>query len=141
MNVAVNLLGLIGWVACGYTVVFVDPGDPFAPLWFYFSLFVALTCTLARVLEIPGYEDADGVRVAATPGLGHASVLTILLLFALWLQSLRMLTQLNGILLFLTFALIELGFRLTGRRRRSQPKRRPRRSTSPETPSARETLQ
>jgi hypothetical protein len=133
MNLFVSVLALVGWALWGYTVLFVDPGAPFARLVFYGGLYVALTCTLARLLESPGYEDLDGVLRPPKPGLGHAASLATLLLFALWLQSLRMLTALNGSLLLLTFGLIELGFRLSGSRPRPKARRRPRRPTLPET--------
>lgn len=138
MSLLLSLLGIMGWAIWGYTVAFLDPEAPLATLAFYGGLFVALTCTLARLLETPAYEDADGVRVGARPGLGHGWVLATLLLFAMWLQSLRMLTQLNGILLFATLFFIELGFRLTGGGHRSQPKRRLRRVAVPNTASGRE---
>ncbi len=138
MSFFVSVLGIIGWAIWGYTVAFLDPDTPLAALAFYGGLFVGLTCMLARLLETPAYEDADGVHVAARPALGHAWVLATLLLFGLWLQSLRMLTQLNGILLFATLFFIELGFRLTGGRRRPQPKRRPKRMTVPDATSGHE---
>jgi hypothetical protein len=116
MSFLVSLLGLVGWAIWGYTVLFVEPEAPFGSVAFFAGLMMALTCTLARLLESPGYEDVDGVRVSPKPALGHAAALSIMFLFALWLQSLRMLTTLNGALLALTVAMIELGFRLTERR-------------------------
>ncbi len=139
MSLLMVFLGLVGWAAWGYTVAFMAPEAPFATIAFYGSLFVALTGTLARLLETPPYEDADGVQVAAKPSIGRAWVLATLLLFALWLQSIRMLTELNGVLLFATLFFIELGFRLTGERRRPlQSKRRPRRAPAPDASSGSE---
>lgn len=138
MSLLVSVLGLAGGAIWGYTVLYVDPETPFAPLVFYCGLFLALTCTLARLLESPSYEDTDGAQVAARPGLGHAAALTTLLLFALWLQSLRMLTTINGILLLLTLFLTELGFRLSGGQQGPKAKRRLRRAAAPDTAHTRE---
>lgn len=124
MSLLVSLLGLMGWAIWGYTVVYVDPQDQFARVAFYSGLFVALTCTLARLREAPGYLDASGLQIPPKPTLGHAAAVATLVTFALWLQSLRMLTALNGILLVLTLCLIEIGFRLSRGRRPSKPRRR-----------------
>ena len=130
MSVLVSLLGLASWSLWGYTIIAVDPNFSLAPLAFYGSLFVALTCTIARLREAPAYEDREGNRVPARPALGHAASATILLLFALWLQSLRMLTSLNLILLGCALLFVEVGFVLTGRQHRSRRSRRPRRATT-----------
>ena len=126
MSLIVSLLGLVAWAIWGVTVATIDPSTPFAPLAFYGSLFVALTCTLGRLRERPAYDVAGEVRVSARPALGHAASIAILLLFALWLQSLRMLTSINAVLMVTSLAFVELGFWLT-RERRPKPRRRPRR--------------
>ena len=69
-------------------------------------------------------------RRAVVPTLGHAAIVATLMLFALWLQSLRMLTSLNGILLAAMFVFIELGFFVSGGGRTSRARRRPRRVPS-----------
>ena len=129
MRFFVSILGLSAWALWGYAVTSVDPNVPMAPVGFYLALFVALTCTLSRLLAGPGAP----VEGQPNPGLnlGHAAIVSVLLLFALWLQSLRMLTSLNGILLAALFGFIELGFFLSGGGRRSRPRRRPRRTASP----------
>ena len=130
MSLLVSLLGLMAWCLWGYTVIFVDPESPMAPLAFYAALFVALTCTIARLREAPSYEGRDGVRVPARPALGHAASATTILLFALWLQSLRMLSSLNVILLVFAMAFVEVGFILTGRQHRAKRSRRLKRATA-----------
>ncbi len=127
MSAFVSLLGLVAWALWGYTVIYMDPETPLAALPFYGALFVAVTCTLARLRETPGYERVDGVRVPAKPSLAHGASATTLLLFALWLQSLRMLTPLNAILLAMAMFFIEVGFLLTSRQSRRARRRRPRR--------------
>lgn len=133
MNLLTSLLALCAWALWGYTVLLVEPAVPMAPFAFYAALFVALTCTLAR-LSGGGGGALDGAVDAtrpSAPGLGHAAIVSTLLLFALWLQSLRMLTPLNGTLLAAMFLFIELGFFLSGGRRRARG-RRPRRATTSE---------
>ncbi|MGI5834992.1 MAG: hypothetical protein ACOX87_00700 [Chloroflexota bacterium] len=123
MNLLISLMTIAGWASWGYIVLFLDPEASLAPLAFYATLFVALTCTLAQLLGGAREEDTS----SSAPCLGHAAAVTTIILFALWLQSLRMLTPLNGILMVATFLLIELGFHLSGQRRRPRTRRRPRR--------------
>jgi len=134
MNFLTSFLTLCGWAGWGYIVLFVDPGVPMAPLAFYGTLFVAITCTLAQLLgdkATTGEPDTSGSTSA--PNLSHAVAISTLVLFALWLQSLRMLTPLNVILLAATFLLIELGFFLGRSRRRPRARHRPRRQPASET--------
>lgn len=127
MNLVISLLSLGGWVVWGYTTLFVDPNVPLAPLAFYAALFVALTCTLARLMG--GSRSGESGHGS---NLGHASIVSMVLLFALWLQSLHMLTPLNGILLASMLAFIELGFFLSrGSRRGTEVRRRPRLTVVP----------
>ena len=128
MNLFVSLMALAAWAAWGYTVLFVDPRIPMAPLVFYAALFLALTCTLALLMGAGGASEGGEPTQSAASNLGHAAVVSTLLLFALWLQSLRMLTPLSGILLAAMFLFIELGFLLSGAGRRPRARRRPRRS-------------
>lgn len=130
MSLLVSIIGLVSWSFWGYTVITISPETPIAPLAFYGSLFVALTCTIARLREAPGYEDRDGNKVGARPAVGHAAAATTLLLFALWLQSLRMLSSLNVMLLCSAMLFVEVGFVLTGRQHRSGRRTRPTRLAS-----------
>ena len=117
--------------------MFIDPGAPLAPLAFYASLFVALTGTLSRLLVgAPSPEDKQVGHPVAN--LGHAAAASALVLFALWLQSLGMLTSFNGSLLAATLILIEVGFFFSGGRRRPKATRRPRRSATREAGSSSE---
>ncbi|MHB0869716.1 MAG: hypothetical protein ACYC66_12160 [Chloroflexota bacterium] len=135
MNLLVSFLTLGAWAAWGYIVLFVNPEVPLAPAGFYAALFLALTGTLSRMLG--GADPVQGEDAAAAPNIGHAAVVSVLILFALWLQSLGMLTPLNGTLLAITFLLIELGFFLSGAgRRKARQRRRSRRAAIPESGSA-----
>ncbi len=124
VNLLTSVLTLCGWTLWGYIVLSVDPVVPTAPLAFYGALFVALTCTLGRLLGGPSSSDTGEGRPSQVPSLGHAAIVSTLILFALWLQSLRMLTPLNGILLAAMFLFIELGFTLSGGGRRKPRARR-----------------
>lgn len=132
MNLVTSLFTLGAWGAWGYTVVFIDPEVPLAPAAFYAALFLALTGTLSRLLGGSAPTQEERFIAPAVPNLGHAAVVSILILFALWLQSLGMLTPLNGTLLATTLLLIELGFFLSGGRRRPKARRRQRRAATPE---------
>ena len=137
MNLLVSLFTLAAWGLWGYIVLFIDPETPLAPLAFYASLFVALTGTLSRLLVgAPSPQDKQvGHRVA---NLGHAAAASTLVLFALWLQSLGMLTSFNGSLLAATLILIEVGFFFGDGRRRAKTTRRQRRSATREAGSSSE---
>jgi len=128
MSLIVSLLTIFGWASWGYVVLLVEPSTPVAPLAFYATLFVALTCTLAQLL---GGHSSEG-ETNGGPSLGHGAAVTTVLLFALWLQSLGMLTPINGILLAATFILIQMGFRLNRDRGRPKARRRPRRASAAE---------
>jgi len=124
MSLFVSLLTVFGWASWGYVVLLVEPSAPVAPLAFYGTLFIALSCTLAQLL---GDHASEG-ETSSGPALGHGAAVTTVLLFALWLQSLSMLTPVNGILLAITFILIQMGFRLGRDRGRPRARRRPRRA-------------
>lgn len=136
MNLLASLLTLGAWGLWGYVVLFIDPEVPLAPAAFYATLFVALTGTLSRLLGGAPPEHEDRLMAPQVPNLGNAAAVNTLILFALWLQSLGMLTPLNGTLLAATLVLIELGFFLSGGRRRPRARRRPRRVATPEAGSA-----
>ena len=136
MNLLVSVLTLTAWGLWGYVVLFVDPEMPLAPASFYAALFVALTGTLSRLLGgAPAPRDSESVALHIS-NIGHAASVSTLILFALWLQSLGMLTSLNGTLLAATLLLIELGFFISGSRRRPRGRRRPKRGATAEAGSA-----
>jgi hypothetical protein len=128
MKLIISLVGLVAWGLWGYTVLFIEPDFLLAPIAFYLTLFVALTCTLSRVL-IGGSVDERG---NPSHNLGHGAIVSVLILFALWLQSLRMLTPLNAMLLAALFGFIELGFWLSQRQGEGRARRRMRRAENHE---------
>jgi hypothetical protein len=132
MNLLTSLITLLSWILWGCTVLFVDPDIPLASMLFYGTLYVALTCTLSRLMGGGDQDGEEGNGVGFTTNLGNAAVVSTLLLFALWLQSLGMLTPLNGGLLTVTFVLVEVGFHFSGGGRRSKARRRLRAVTTQE---------
>ncbi len=130
MNLLGSLFTLAAWGLWGYIVLFIDPDVTLAPVGFYAALFVALTGTLSRLLGGAPQAHEEGLAAPLVPNLGQAAAVSTLILFALWLQSLGMLTPLNGTLLAVTLLLIELGFFLSGGRRRTKARRRPSRAAA-----------
>ena len=128
MNLLISLMTITGCASWGYIVLFLDPDAPLAPIAFYCTLFVALTCTLAQLLSGGSKENGFDGSYSSAPSMGHAAAVTTIILFTLWLQSLRMLSLLNGILLASTFLLIEVGYYLSGKRRRPRARRHLKRS-------------
>ncbi|HEY7068131.1 MAG TPA: hypothetical protein VII06_42160 [Chloroflexota bacterium] len=108
---------LVGWTAWTLTVLGVPPSAPGAQSVFYGSLLVALTATGAVVLSIAArHREPRRPTRGAVGYLPHALLASFLLLFALWLQSLRMLAWPNALLLLGLFVLIEGAYGLASRR-------------------------
>lgn len=124
MNLLTSLLTLLAWVFWGCTVFFVDPDVPPASVLFYGAFFVALTCTLARLMGGGTEAGTEWTPAGFGANLGHAAVVSTLLLFALWLQSLGMMTPLNGGFLVVTFFLVEVGFFFSNSSRKTRGRRR-----------------
>ena len=115
-------LALLGWTAWTLTVLGVPPSMPVAQSVFYASLLLALPSTGAIVLAIAARQREPRRPTRGTGYyLPHAFLGSFLLLFALWLQSLRMLTWPNALLLVGLFVLIEGAYSLASRRRYTEP--------------------
>jgi hypothetical protein len=108
---------LVGWGAWLLTVLGVPPSAPGAQGVFYGSLLLALSATGAIVLAIASRR-RSGRR--AGRGIGFfvfdATFASLLLVFALWLQSLRMLTWPNALLVAGLFVLVERDYPAQWRR-------------------------
>ena len=110
-------LAVLGWTAWALTVLGVPPNAPGAQQVFYGSLLLALTTTGAIFLAVAARRREPRRATRGTAYfLLHAFLASFLLLFALWLQSLRMLTWPNGLLLLGLFGLIEAALSLANRR-------------------------
>src|SRR5262249_28376180 len=107
----------LGWTAWTLTVLGVPPSAPGAQSVFYGSLLVALTATGALMLAAAArHREPRRPTRGAVGYLPHALLASFLLLFALWLQSLRMLAWPNALLLLGLFVLIEGAYGLASRR-------------------------
>jgi hypothetical protein len=112
-----GLAALGAWTLWGWLVIEVPPSGVPALIAFYALFFVAMS--LSAAILFWWLARAPAARRWTTPSryLGHAMLLSGLLVFALWLQSLRMLTLLNAVLLLGIFAMLELMLVLTSRGR------------------------
>lgn len=108
---------LLAWTAWILTILGVPPSARGAEQVFYGSLFVALATSGAVVLAV-GARRREPRRPtrSAVSFLPHSVLGSFLLVFALWLQSLRMLAWPNALLLLGLFVLIEGAYSLAGRR-------------------------
>src|SRR5437763_824586 len=101
---------MVGWAVVGYVVTEL-PVDPGAQAVLYTAGFVALAGTAALLLE--GYYARVGrrdPRPLAVNLLGQGSRFAFMVEFALWLQSLRMLTAAYLVFLIAGYLFIELLF-------------------------------
>ncbi len=116
-GVIICLAATLGWAVWLLTFLGVPPTAPGAQAAFYCSLLLALSMSGAVLLAL-GSRPKEARRAAHGTAyyLPHTLLASFLLLFALWLQSLRMLTLPNGLLLFALFVLIEGAYNLASRR-------------------------
>jgi hypothetical protein len=109
---------LLGWTAWALTVLGVPPSAPGAQSAFYGSLLIALAASGAVFLAVAARRREPRRATRGTAFfLPHTLLASFLLLFGLWLQSLRMLTWPNALLLLALFVLIEGAYSLASRRR------------------------
>jgi hypothetical protein len=97
------------WGGLGWLLTNVSPSRPLAILAAYVFGFAAITSTgalLAWIAIRPRFE--DGQLRSPAGYLPHAMLLATLVLFALWLQTLRTLTPLAAALLIGLYAFLEL---------------------------------
>jgi hypothetical protein len=109
LTVVVMLLAaLMAWSGLAWLVLNVPPTRSFALPAGYVFAFTAITSTgalLAWIIRRPRY---DGEWRSPASYLGHSMLLGVIALFALWLQSLRVLTPTVAVLLIGLYAFLEL---------------------------------
>jgi len=104
--VAMAIAALAAWGGLGWIVLNVEPARPFAQLGGYVFAFTAITTTAALLAWLVFRPYA---RPRSPAGyLAHAMLLALIALFALWLQSLRVLTPIVAFLLLGLYAFLEL---------------------------------
>ncbi|HLI27776.1 MAG TPA: hypothetical protein VKZ60_11930 [Chloroflexota bacterium] len=113
---ALLALALLSWAVWWLTVLSTPPTVPAAQGVFYGSLLVALTSSGALLLAaLQRPRDRRRARSVAF-FIPHTLTASFLALFALWLQSLRMLSWPNALLLFALFVIFEGAMGLASRR-------------------------
>ena len=97
------------WGALGWMIANVPPHWPMALAAGYVFAFTGVTSTgalLAWAIRRP--RDPTGGLRSPAGYLPHSMLLAVVVLFALWLQSLRMLTPVVALLLIGMYAFLEL---------------------------------
>jgi hypothetical protein len=105
----VSAASLGAWGGLGWLIVTEPPDDPFALAAAYGLAFAAITCTATLAAWLALRPRLHSGRLASPLGyVWHAMLLAVITLFALWLQSLRMLSPLVAVLLVGLYAFLEL---------------------------------
>jgi hypothetical protein len=100
---------LLAWGGLGWLVLTVPPSRPLSLLAAYVFAFVGLTATVAFVVWLVRRPRTQDGQLKSPAGyLGHAMLLAIIVLFAMWLQALRTLTPIAALLLLGLYAVLEL---------------------------------
>ena len=99
----------LAWGGLGWLVMSVPPARPLSILAAYVLAFVALTASGALLLWLVRRPRTDEGSLKSPAGyLSHSMLLAIILLFAMWLQTLRTLTPIVALLLIGLYAVLEL---------------------------------
>lgn len=105
----VSATALGAWAGLGWLIWTLPPDQPLALPAASALAFIAITCTGALGAWLGLRPRLDSGRLASPLGyVWHAMLLAVIILFALWLQSLRMLTPLVSVLLVGVYGLLEL---------------------------------
>jgi hypothetical protein len=99
----------LAWGGLGWLFVSVPPSRPLSVQAAYLFAFVAITATCAALLWLIRRPRTDEGQLKSPAGyLAHAMLLAIIVLFAMWLQTLRTLTPIAALLLLGLWAVLEL---------------------------------
>jgi ABC-type proline/glycine betaine transport system permease subunit len=92
------------WTGLGWLIANVPPSRPLALIAAYAFAFAAITSTAALLAWL-------AFRRTRSPAsyMTHSMLLAVIVLFAVWLQTLRTLTPIAAILLIGLYAFVELG--------------------------------
>jgi NAD/NADP transhydrogenase beta subunit len=109
--VAVITLSAAGaaWGGLGWLLTNVPPSRPLAVLAAFVFGFAAITSSGSFLAWLALRPRLDEGRLRSPAGyLAHAMLLAVIVLFAIWLQTLRTLTPLAAVLLIGLYAFMEL---------------------------------
>jgi hypothetical protein len=99
----------VAWGGLGWLLTHVAPSRPLAVLAAYVFAFAAITSTAAFIAWLMFRPRLEDGRLRSPAGyLAHSMLLAIIVLFAVWLQTLRTLTPIAAGLLIGLYALMEL---------------------------------
>src|SRR5713101_1750202 len=100
------------WGGLGWLLTNIPPSRPLAVLAAYVFAFAAITSTAALLAWVAWLalrpRPAQGRLRSPAGYLAHAMLLAIIVLFAVWLQTLRTLTPIAAMLLIGLYAILEL---------------------------------
>jgi len=99
----------LAWGGLGWLILSVPPSRPLSILAAYVLAFVGVTATGALILWLLRRPRTDEGRLKSPAGyVSHSMLLAIIVLFAMWLQTLRTLTPIVALLLFGLYTVLEL---------------------------------
>jgi hypothetical protein len=100
---------VLAWGGLGWFVLTVPPTRPLSVLAVYACGFVAVTTSGAVLMWLIRRPRTDAGRLKSPAGyLSHSMLLAFIVLFAMWLQTLRTLTPIVALLLIGLYAVLEL---------------------------------
>src|SRR5215831_786819 len=89
----------LAWGGLGWLILSVPPSRPLSILAAYVLAFVGVTATGALILWLLRRPRTDEGRLKSPAGyVSHSMLLAIIVLFAMWLQTLRTLTPIVAML-------------------------------------------
>ncbi|HEY1293285.1 MAG TPA: hypothetical protein VGJ60_09405 [Chloroflexota bacterium] len=99
----------LAWGGLGWLILNVPPSRALSILAAYVLAFVGVTATGALVLWLVRRPRTDEGHLKSPAGyVSHSMLLAIIVLFAMWLQTLRTLTPIVALLLLGLYAVLEL---------------------------------
>jgi hypothetical protein len=100
---------VLAWGGLGWLVLTVPPSRSLSILAAYVFAFVAITATGAVLMWLIRRPRTDDGQLKSPAGyLSHAMLLAVIVLFAMWLQTLHTLTPIVALLLLGLYAVLEL---------------------------------
>src|SRR5690349_7058275 len=88
----------LAWGGLCWLVLTVPPSRPLSLMAAYAFAFVAITATAAELVWLVRRPRTDDDQLKSPAGyLGHSMLLAIIVLFGVWLQSLRTLTPIVAV--------------------------------------------